>query len=283
MSEEEIQTSWKDELPEELRDTTLVKEAPDLATLAKQAVDFQRMMGSMIRIPGEDASDEVREEFRGKLTKVGMVPLDDFTSYVRPKEINEYRLENPPEDVASIGLTQAHVDRWKDEAFSDGLSQAQFQARALRNIDNMRAEFNERANQYQAQEMQLKDEWGMPGYEPNRQRALAAAARFGGDELVAALKSNPDPAALKAFAKIGKEFEEQGMGDLQQPLSLPETKEEAGIKLQEITSNKEHPFNLGPSGAGRPAYDAAAKEVMRLRRIMAGENVNAPDYMFASG
>ena len=78
MSDEEAAYDWKAELPEEIRDSPMVKEAPDLATLAKQAIDYQRMSGNSIRIPGEDASDEAITDFRGKLSKVGMVPLDDF-------------------------------------------------------------------------------------------------------------------------------------------------------------------------------------------------------------
>lgn len=283
MSDEDVAYDWKSELPEELRDSPMIKEASSLEGLAKQALDYQRMSGNSIRIPGENASEEDVTAFRGKLSAVGMVPLDDFQKYVRPQEINQYKLEDPPSDVASIGLTQADVDAWKDAAYSDGLSQAQFQAVATRNIEQMRTRHTERSARYQANENALKDEWGAPGYEPNRQRALAAASRFGGEELVAALKANPDPTSLKAFAEIGKAFEEQGMGDLQQPLSLPETKDEASIKLAEIRGNKEHPFNKGPQTAGKAAYNAAHAEVMRLARLISGEGASTKrDSMFAN-
>ena len=282
MAEEAIDNAWKDTLPEELRGSTMVQEAKSLESIVKQATDYQRMASNSVRIPGEGAGEEDVAAFREKMTAVGMVPLDNFTEYVRPKEIGQYTITDPPSDAASIGLTQGDVDRWKDEAFEDGLSQAQFDARAQRRFAEKRDQYNINKTEFQAKEAALKDEWGEAGYEPQRQRALAAATRFGDAELIAYLQDNPDPGTLKAFAKIGKEFEESGMGDLQQPMSLPETREEASIKLAEINRNKEHPFNLGPSVVGKDAHTAASAEVMRLRRVKRGEPQTAADDMFVT-
>jgi hypothetical protein len=280
MAEGDDDVTWRDSLDEELRNTPLVQNSPDLNTLAKQALDYQRMMGSSIRIPGEDASEEAIEDFRSKLGKVGMVPLDKFTEFVRPKSAEDYHLQTIPEET--LGITQGDVDRWKAAAFEDGLSPEQFEAFAQRNIAAVRQGNEQAREEFQSRTEKLKSEWGPHGYDANIQRAYNAAQKFGGEELVASLKANPDPLALKAFADMGKQFEEMSLGDLEQPLSLPETKEEAAIKLQEITSNNQHAFNLGPQKAGSAAYNAAAKEVMRLKRITMGLQANAPDDMFAA-
>lgn len=272
---------WRGEIPEEYRATPLIEETKTIGDLAKQAVDFQRMMGGMLRIPTEEASDEVKAEFKTKLEKVGMVPLDSYTDYVKPKEAEHYKLAQPPADAVELELTQGMIDNWKDDAFKDGLSQEQFEARAQRTIDNMRSNRDTAKANYQTQDNALREKWGPHGYEAQKQRALAAAMRMGGQELYERLKNNPDPQVLLAFGEVGKEFEEKGMGDLEQPLSLPETKDEAQAKLTDIVNNADSAFNN--RSRNPKAYEMQAKEVMRLRRIAAGEPANVADDMFASG
>ena len=83
----------------------------------------------------------------------------------------------------------------------------------------------------------------------------------------------------RAFAEIGKQFEEAGLGDLDIPQIMPETRDEAATKLAEIRANKDHPFNRGPLNIGETAYSAAAAEVMRLREISMGLRPSR-DFMF---
>ena len=46
----------------------LLTESADFDSFLKQAVDYQAMQGSSIRIPGENASEEDRQAFYAKLT-----------------------------------------------------------------------------------------------------------------------------------------------------------------------------------------------------------------------
>ncbi len=57
----------------------LLTESADFDSFVKQAVDYQAMQGSSIRIPGENASDEDRQAFYTKLQAQvpGLVPLPD--------------------------------------------------------------------------------------------------------------------------------------------------------------------------------------------------------------
>ena len=59
--------SWLSSLPEELRSNPTLQDTKSVEALAKRFVDTKSALGASIRIPGEDASDEVRQEFYSKL------------------------------------------------------------------------------------------------------------------------------------------------------------------------------------------------------------------------
>lgn len=87
----------------------MVTESPDFATFAKQAVDYQAMQGSSIRIPGENATVDDRVAFYEKLQAQvpGLIATPDpenaeamaaFHKMVGvPAESSEYDLPAPPE------------------------------------------------------------------------------------------------------------------------------------------------------------------------------------------
>jgi hypothetical protein len=270
--------TWKEELPEDLRDTPIVKEAKDIASLAKQAVDFQRMLGNSLRVPGEGAGENEWKEFHEKAARAGLVARDRFTEIVRPEKPEHYALKKVPEDVAELGLAQSDVDAWKARAHVLGLSKEQFAEWAETQIAERRAAAKDRAERFRAADESLKQEWGQ-AFEQRKALALAAAKRFGGDTLVQALGNNPDPLVLRALGEIGKQFEEKGMGDLTPRPNFAETRQEAQLKLDEIMRNPEHPYNRPQMAVGRAAKDAAIAEVMRLRALAMGQKPSR-DFMF---
>jgi hypothetical protein len=62
--------SFIDSLPEDLRSEPSLADFKDLSGLAKSYVSAQKMLGSSVRIPTEEASPEAREEFYSKLQSV---------------------------------------------------------------------------------------------------------------------------------------------------------------------------------------------------------------------
>ena len=270
---------WKDEIPEDYRNSTLIAEAKSIGDLAKFAVETQQMLGSSLRIPSEHASDDDKAVFSTKLTELGMMPREGFREALRPTEAKDYKYENGVDE--KLGVTQTDMDRWKTEAHLLGLAQDQFNDYVAHNVDDRKAALTAREESFSAADAALKDEWGEHAFEAKKQQALNALKRFGDDSLVARMDANPDPTLLRTFAEIGKQFEEAGMGDLDMPVVLPETRDEATAKLAEINNNPDHPFNKGPMGSGgTQAYDAAATEVMRLRRVSMGYPARATDDMF---
>jgi len=270
---------WKQEIPEEYRETTLVQEAKSLGDVVKGAIEAQALVGSSIRVPSEHASVEDVDAFTEKLVKRGFIPRDKASDYLKPKDPAHYELETVPVDAAEINLQQSDIDLMKARAHTLGLSKEQFKDFSSNLIDARRQELADKRARHAEANDALKILWGPDAFDNRRVQALMAIKRYGGVELAKKVDENPDPDILRAFAEIGKQFEEQGLGDLETPMYVP-TREEATAALDEIAGNKDHPFNRGPHNAGKAAYEAAAVEVMRLKRISMGQPGQARDYMF---
>lgn len=258
-----------DGLSDDLNNTPLVKDAPDMATLVKTALNAQGLLGTSIRIPGEGASDADKAEFRGKLQKAGMVPRETFHEHVRPEKAELYAITDPPADAGKV-VTQAEIDGWKKWAHDIGLSPKQFEQYAKAQIDARLASVKATQDRFAVADGELKTKYGEAGVMPAKERALAAAKRFGGQAFADHLAANPDPATIGALSEVGKLFQERGMGDLTPRQQIVETPAEAALKMAEIRNNPDHPFN-NRMKAGKAAWDAAHESFMNLARIAAGE------------
>ncbi len=277
-----IPDNWKDLIPQDYRDSTLIKETASVEDLAKFAVETQRMLGNSIRIPGENASEDDQSAFRTKLAEIGMIPKENAVAFLRPEKPEDYGVKEAPANAEVLGITQADVDNLKNRAHELGLSNDQFQDYAGRYFEDVKKNHDTQREKFESVDMALKGVWGEEAFQGKKQQALAAIRRFGGNELLEKLGQAPDAEALLAWSEVGKSFEESGMGDLTTPEFLPETRGEAATKLDEIERNKDHPFNRGVNYAGGKAvYEEAAKEVMRLRRIVMGLPGQTRDYMFS--
>jgi hypothetical protein len=272
----------RDALPADMKDATLVKESKSFEAIVKQALDLQSMIGNSIRIPGEGADDTVKADFNSKLERLGLVPKDKAGEYLRPKTDAEYTLTAPPEDAQALGLSQNSVDSWKKFAHEQGYSPAQFNAFANAQISALRESVKQSNERFAQSDQILKEKWGEASFETRKTMAFAAMQKYASPELVDRMGKSPDPEVLLAFAEIGKQFTEKGMGDLTIKPVYAETRGEAALKLAEIRANPQHAFNQGPMGAsGRKAYEAAEKEVMRLQALSLGQKPPAGgDFMF---
>lgn len=265
-------------LPAELKDSPLLKEAANAAAILKQAIDFQRMAGNSIRIPGDGAGEDVIKEFRDKAARAGLVPKDKFTDFVKPEKPENYTLTDAPVDAEKIGVTQTILDKWKTDAHSLGLSPGQFNTWATNMIAQQREAVLARAKRFGDADEALKKEWGPEAFASRKELAMQAAKKFGGEELLARLGDNPDPAVLRALAAVGKSFVEAG-NDLAPRPSFSETRDEATMKLHEIKTNPAHPFNRQRSEVGAKVHDTALAEVVRLTAISLGQKPGK-DFMF---
>lgn len=136
---------WRAALPEDLRGEAMFKDIPDVATLAKVARDAKSALGASIRIPGPDAGDEARADFRAKLLKADpdlvQIPKDPealgklegelFERFGRPKDAKEYALPT------GVEIQDEVLEALRKEAAEEGLTKKQFAARAKRYADGV--------------------------------------------------------------------------------------------------------------------------------------------------
>ena len=261
--------TWREALPEEIREAGALKDIPDVNTLAKSYVDAQSFVGRSIRIPGEDASDEVKSEFNTKLTEVpgvGRIPTtessaEDWQEFYgkmgRPEAPDGYKIERTsesgdPEMEASF-LSKMH---------EIGLNQAQ----ASEMVNWMNSGSSNITQEMEAQQEkalgELKTEWGQ-AYDKKIGDARNALQVYGDDALVEMLNTTglgDSPSMIKAFAKIGEGLTEDAALNLGGVQSATNTPAEARSKIDEIIGNPNHPYNDG----NHPSH---ASEVARVARL----------------
>ncbi len=236
---------WRAALPEEMRGAAFLKDVPDLPTLVKNYGEAQAYRGQSIRIPGPEAAPEARKEFVEKLTaKVPDLVLvadgDDEAAKVareavwrrlgRPKEAKEY------EAPKGVELPEATLSELRAAAAEEGLTKAQFQARAQR-VASALAESDRSAA---AERAALKKELG-EAYEERVAAAAEAARKLGADEdEVKAIRAGQAPAAyvrrmLAASKALGEPREVGNQGGNGGGGKL--TPVEAQARLAEIRAN----------------------------------------------
>lgn len=258
--------TWRDSLPEDLREVGSLKDIPDIATLAKAYNDAQSFIGRSVRIPGEDAGDDVWSDFRGKLTQVPGIaqvpteasPEEEWTAFYnsmgRPEAPDGYKIgESTDPDTDAAILEQFH---------KVGLSNGQ----ATAMMEWMRSGNDQVDEQYtQIREEavgELRKEWGN-AYDDKIADARNALRTYGGDALIQELDESGmgnSPALIKAFAGVGANLTEAGpMGEGGQR-SFTMTPTEALEKISEVLGNASHPYNDNM----HPSHDQEVKRMSTL-------------------
>jgi len=276
MAEGDTQTGeWKSGLSEELKTAPALKDIKDVASLAKAFVDTKGLVGSSIRPPGPDATQEQRVDFinklREKVPELLFMPDGDdeaakvaretaWTKLGRPKEAKDYAL---PADVA---LAEQHLEALRKEAVEEGLTRGQFQARAKKvSLALLEAEQAQKASL-----SALKKDLGQ-AFDERTASVAAVAAKLGfSQELVAALKSGTvDPATFKAFSAIAKGFGETRQIADQGPGGGGRlTPTEALAQRAEIMARKEY-FN--PTPAQMAIHRSLVSKVQELNDLIGAE------------
>lgn len=159
---------WRSHLAPEYQEAPQLKDVKDFNSLAKQFIDQQRFLGNSIRIPGEDASPEQRQEFFQKVQKHAagkLVPMPDpndsaavsaFWSAVGvPDDPTTYTIDE------GVDVDQAWLEGLKPVAKKYGLTKEAFRAFVKDYADKSRDDI-EASNAVQAEDLKtLSAEWGM--------------------------------------------------------------------------------------------------------------------------
>jgi len=276
--------NWRDSLPEDLRESGSLRDIPDVNTLAKAYQDAQSYIGRSIRIPGEDANEDIWSDFNSKLTQVpgiGRIPTENsapeewdqfYQSMGRPESADQYRLGEDgrsPNETESALLDQLHslgLNNKQASGLVDWMNQG-----VDENFQN-----NERA---QAEALsQLKTDWGQ-AFDSKIKDAKAALVTYGGEELTRELEANGlgnNTALIKAFAEIGHGFSEDSSQGVGGKRSMSSTPAEAKIQIDEILGNPAHPYN----DINNPAHEAAVDSVQKLYQAAYLSDENAEPDIF---
>jgi hypothetical protein len=127
---------WKEELPEALRDAPFIGKAENMEDAVGKLAHAATLVGTSLRIPGEDASDEDRDAFFAKLTEVDGVarlPLSDdeeglnalLTKMGKPEDHTGYKL---PNDIEGFEWDETMGEALRQYAANAGLTTKQFDA-----------------------------------------------------------------------------------------------------------------------------------------------------------
>jgi hypothetical protein len=266
--------NFRSSLSEELQGEASLADFKDVNGLAKSYVNAQRMLGSSVRIPGEDASPEAREEFYQKMEAAGGLmrkpDLENpesvnhlYNQLGRPEEASGYQAELPE----GLEFDSEALGQFNQLAHEAGLTNSQY-----KQMLNVYSQEKLAEAEFQAQTSeqfldQAKQMWGGEF----QQRAEAAKAvkdmymeKY--PEAMKALVNGPNgnnPALLSMLAELSGTFQEKGMVGSSTKHQFGTSPEEAKEKITEIMANKSHAYWTGDR--------AAVERVNKLYSIAYGE------------
>jgi len=268
--EETANGTWRESLPDDLKEAGSLKDMPDVGTLAKAYVDAQSYIGRSTRIPTEDASKEVWDDFRGKLTQVkgvGMIPTDEssseewsdfYTRMGRPNEPGEYKIDRPEGSEGNADIEMGLMIK----AHELGLSNTQVSGLINWMNEGLSAAGSESSNVHEEALSSLKSDWGK-AFDTKIKDARAAIATYGGDDLVRELNETGlgnNINLVKAFAEVGKGLGEDGAMNTGGSGNFKTTPAEALEQINQILGNASHPYN----DDRHPQHNAEVDRVSRL-------------------
>ena len=269
-----VQEDFRAGISEEYREHPSLKDFKDIDGLAKSYISGQSLIGSSIRVPGEDASNEARSDFYESLSKVPGVAklpesgnqkeIDEFYNKLgRPEEATGYELDGL-ETAAGPELTT----EFKTLAHSLGLNQTQ--AKALVDFEMSRAPTQEQM-ELQAQEAKdlaataLKKEWGAD-FDNRLSGANHVWKQYEGQypDAMAELKASAgnNPALAVMMAELGKSFNESGTLIAEHKIQYGTSPLEATNKINEKKADRG--FMEAYTRASDPGHAAAVAEMSRL-------------------
>lgn len=253
---------WRTSLPDDLKAHESLKDFKDAGSLAKAYVDTKALVGASLRVPGPDASPELRREFinrlHEKLPNVTYLPSNAeelaavephlWKALGKPEQAKEYSLEGV--DVSDV---QLDAEKLQNAAHALGLTKAQFKALAKSAADDLR----EQAKGEKLWADTMKREWGL-AYNDKLQAAVDVATKLGAPAAtIEQLKSGRmHPDHVKFYAKLSESLGGTGraVGDQGPGKSGALAPAEALARIEELRSE--------------PAYLRAHENPARHEQIM---------------
>lgn len=128
--------TWRDNLPDEIKDAPGLKDVSDVSSLAKQFLDQQSYLGRTIRVPSGDALPEELKEFDDKIvdkSRGRLIKAPDLTKQEQSRDfLKSIGMPETPEDYGvpkmdfEANLPQEHITNIQTVAHDLGLTKEQY-------------------------------------------------------------------------------------------------------------------------------------------------------------
>jgi len=249
-----VAKSWKEAIPEDLRNDPNISKFTELEALAKSYVNATRMIGQdKVAVPNNNSTDDQWNEVYDKLG--------------RPESPDKYQLE-VKSDV--VPLDESAVKSFAENAHQLGLNNKQ--AQGILEFYKNSMEGSAQQNQIDMEtaqanaEQELRKEWG-GNYEANIKKAGAVAkANMDANILDMQLKDGTrlgdHPSIIKGFANIANLMSEDKL------VSTESENVSQGIdysaEISKIVNDRDGPY----WNKAHPDHDKVVQQVFNLRTMM---------------
>lgn len=242
-------------IPEPLRKEKVWESVKDIEGLAKTFVESQKLIGSSVRIPKEDAPAEEWNKF---YTKLG-----------RPESARGYDSVPLPDLPDGDEWDKDLIEGFKKNAFDIGMSPRQFQSSLQAFVAAIEGKVSARKAALEGAVNTMREKWGA-AYKNNVAYAKAAAQQIFGDAGVQLLDQSGlgnHPAILEGLVRLGKEFAEDGVIELGEAFTAPSSAQAEVDRIMNLSreEREKHPYWNDKLQGHREAVD----RVYALREIIA--------------
>lgn len=244
---------FTDSLSEDIRGEASLQNFKDVNSLAKSYVSAQKMIGSSLRIPTDDAAPEVRSEFYNKLASVpnvAVLPAKDdkegwakfYNNLGRPDSADKYTF-NVDENLT---LDSESVNSFKSMAHEIGLTNAQADAIMKFELGRNEKMLSSAAMSREAGAKALQEAFGNDF--DNRIASAKETVKHYGAKHPEALKAllegdaGNNPIVVMMAAELGKMYKESGAIEGTRKINFGMTPEEARQRISEIRDNPNHAY-----------------------------------------
>ena len=252
-----VAKSWKEAIPEELRNDPNISKFTELEALAKSYVNATRMIGQdKVVVPNNNSTDDQWNEVYDKLG--------------RPESADKYQL-----DVKSdvVPFDESAIKSFTENAHKLGLNNKQAQGILEYYKNSMessaqQAKIDTETAQANA-EQELRKEWGS-NYESNIKKAGSVAKANMQEgildmELKDGTRLGDHPAVIKGFANIANLLSEDKLvGTESENVS---TGRDYEAEIASIVNDKDGPY----WNKAHPDHDKIVQQVFTLRSIKNGQ------------
>lgn len=246
--------SLRDVLPLELANDPSLVDFKDFTSLAKSYLETKKYVGSSIRIPTSEASDEAKLDFFSKIGAIDNVIIKPKADDTEALKAYKTKIGIPTsedgytytfEEGTKLPVDETFIKNFNKFALDHDLTKDQAEKMFKREIAQKSSDIEAKAKSEEASKDRLKVLWG-DAYKDKLAQAESALgmlqAKMGDD--IKNLKDSgalTNPALMIMLADIGvMSAEKTAQGISYKPMN--KTPDDAQREIRDILSNPKHPY-----------------------------------------